>query len=121
MILVVDDGSGTIACCKWHSSDPNVDRRQESYNLGQLVTVQGKISVFREQRQLTVDLICIQELYVKSISSSPVEPILKKIWLTHQAEKVWLSRDGCPYTKLYCFGLLFHNANFTMVVLHKFV
>ena len=29
------------------------------FNLGQLVTVQGKISVFREQRQLTVDLICI--------------------------------------------------------------
>lgn len=52
----VDDGSGTIACCCWHSSDPNEDRR-ESYNLGQLVTVQGKISVFREQRQLTVDQI----------------------------------------------------------------
>lgn len=55
----VDDGSGTIACCCWHSSDPNEDRR-ESFNLGQLVTVQGKISVFREQRQLTVDQICIQ-------------------------------------------------------------
>jgi len=55
----VDDGSGTIACCCWHSSDPNEDGR-ESFDLGQLVTVQGKISVFREQRQLTVDQICIQ-------------------------------------------------------------
>ena len=55
----VDDGSGTIGCCCWHSSDPNEERR-ELYDLGQLVTVQGKISVFREQRQLTVDQICIQ-------------------------------------------------------------
>ncbi|XP_027050080.1 CST complex subunit STN1-like isoform X1 [Pocillopora damicornis] len=52
---VVDDGSGTISCCKWHSQDLNTG--QESYDLGQLVTVQGKISVFREQRQLTIDLI----------------------------------------------------------------
>ncbi|XP_078351186.1 CST complex subunit STN1-like isoform X2 [Oculina patagonica] len=36
--------------------DPSEDMR-ELYNLGQLVTVQGKISVFREQRQLTVDQI----------------------------------------------------------------
>lgn len=57
--FLVDDGSATIACCCWHSSDPSEDRR-ESYDLGQLVTVQGKISVFREQRQLTVDQICIQ-------------------------------------------------------------
>ncbi|KAJ7379998.1 CST complex subunit STN1 [Desmophyllum pertusum] len=53
----VDDGSGTISCCRWHSSDPSVNRTRELYNLGQLVTVQGKISVFREQRQLAVDLI----------------------------------------------------------------
>ena len=58
---VVDDGSGTISCCKWHSQDLNTG--QESYDLGQLVTVQGKISVFREQRQLTIDLICIQTFY----------------------------------------------------------
>lgn len=51
----VDDGSGTISCCKWHSQD--LSTGQESYDLGQLVTVQGKISVFREQRQLTIDLI----------------------------------------------------------------
>lgn len=57
MNCVVDDGSGTISCCKWHSLDLNAGRGQESYDLGQLVTVQGKISVFREQRQLTVDLI----------------------------------------------------------------
>lgn len=59
---VVDDGSGTISCCKWHSQDLNTG--QESYDLGQLVTVQGKISVFREQRQLTIDLICIQTFYL---------------------------------------------------------
>ena len=59
IFYLVDDGSGTIPCCCWHSSDPNEDRTQ-SYNLGQLVTVHGKISVFREQRQLTVDQICIQ-------------------------------------------------------------
>ena len=35
---------------------------RELYNLGQLVTVQGKISTFREQRQLTVDFICIHFL-----------------------------------------------------------
>lgn len=59
LLLIVDDGSGTIACCRWHQSDRSVDNGKELYNLGQLVTVQGKISVFREQRQLTVDLICI--------------------------------------------------------------
>lgn len=59
---VVDDGSGTISCCKWHSQD--LSTGQESYDLGQLVTVQGKISVFREQRQLTIDLICIQTFYL---------------------------------------------------------
>ena len=37
---------------------------RELYNLGQLVTVQGKISTFREQRQLTVDFICIHFLIV---------------------------------------------------------
>lgn len=59
---VVDDGSGTISCCKWHSQD--LSTGQEYYDLGQLVTVQGKISVFREQRQLTIDLICIQTFYL---------------------------------------------------------
>lgn len=53
----VDDGSGTIPCCRWRQSEESVDNGQEQLNLGQLVTVQGKISVFREQRQLTVDLI----------------------------------------------------------------
>jgi len=53
----VDDGSGMIPCCRWRQSDESVDNGQEQLNLGQLVTVQGKISVFREQRQLTVDLI----------------------------------------------------------------
>lgn len=67
MNCVVDDGSGTISCCKWHSLDLNAGRGQESYDLGQLVTVQGKISVFREQRQLTVDLIYIQTFYLNYI------------------------------------------------------
>jgi len=53
----VDDGSGTIPCCRWHSSDHSSDSAVGKFSLGQLVTVQGKISVFREQRQLTVDLI----------------------------------------------------------------
>lgn len=53
----VDDGSGTIACCRWNQSDQSMDSGRELLKLGQLVTVQGKISVFREQRQLTVDLI----------------------------------------------------------------
>ena len=48
-----------MPCCRWRQSDESVDNGQEQLNLGQLVTVQGKISVFREQRQLTVDLICI--------------------------------------------------------------
>ena len=61
-LCLVDDGSGTIACCWWHSEDLSEDRR-ELYNLGQLVTVKGKISVFREQRQLTVDQIYIQTHY----------------------------------------------------------
>ena len=54
---LVDDGSGTIACCWWESAEKD---RGELCNLGQLVTVQGTITVFREQRQLTVDKICIQ-------------------------------------------------------------
>ncbi|CAH3188410.1 unnamed protein product [Porites evermanni] len=57
----VDDGSGTILCCKWHPAASDLKStcsgNRELYNLGQLVTVQGKISTFREQRQLTVDFI----------------------------------------------------------------
>lgn len=63
----VDDGSGTISCCKWHSLDRSTSRGQETYELGQLVTVQGKISVFREQRQLIINLIYIQTFYLNYI------------------------------------------------------
>ncbi|XP_032219601.2 CST complex subunit STN1 isoform X2 [Nematostella vectensis] len=51
----VDDGSGSIDCCQWQKDDPDEDRI--TLELGELICVQGKITAFREKRQITVDFI----------------------------------------------------------------
>ncbi|EDO46763.1 predicted protein [Nematostella vectensis] len=53
--LPVDDGSGSIDCCQWQKDDPDEDRI--TLELGELICVQGKITAFREKRQITVDFI----------------------------------------------------------------
>ena len=49
----VDDGSAVLACVLWLNED-DADVKLDSLQLGQLVSVRGKITVFRDERQLTV-------------------------------------------------------------------
>ena len=53
----VDDGTAVISCVQWRKSDDS-DQGIFIPTLGQLVSVFGKISEFREERQLTVSSIC---------------------------------------------------------------
>ena len=53
----VDDGTAVISCVQWRKSDDS-DQGIFVPTLGQLVSVFGKISEFREERQLTVSSIC---------------------------------------------------------------
>ncbi|KAK3752060.1 hypothetical protein QZH41_009162, partial [Actinostola sp. cb2023] len=55
VIYKVDDGTGIIACCCWRNTI------KDSFTLGQSVTVQGKITEYRNQRQLTVNSISVEE------------------------------------------------------------
>ena len=57
----MDDGTGTVPCCYWRQAN-TTDEDRLLYEHGQLVTIQGKISTFREQRQVTVSLIRILTL-----------------------------------------------------------
>jgi hypothetical protein len=61
--LSVDDGTGCLSCCVWHNQ--NNDLVEATF--GDLVTVMGKISVFREERQITASSFCI--LQSKELSS----------------------------------------------------
>lgn len=68
----VDDGTGTIPCCHWRPANMT-DEEHPVHEHGQLVAVQGKISTFREQRQVTATFIrildssacCIPNLLLK--------------------------------------------------------
>ncbi|XP_068681412.1 CST complex subunit STN1-like [Montipora foliosa] len=101
-IYGVDDGSGTLQCCRWHQPDGSMDNEREVLNLGQLVTVQGKISVYREQQQLTVDLIHAESdpntetlLWLEAVNlgntvySETFSPLLKEF----QAGEAGLSKE----------------------------
>ncbi|XP_031552415.1 CST complex subunit STN1-like [Actinia tenebrosa] len=52
----VDDGTGIISGCYWKINSSTIDL----YCLGQLVTFQGKLTTFRDQRQLTVTSIVLE-------------------------------------------------------------
>ena len=62
VLIAVDDGTATISCCQWKSTSIASDKEGEKHELGQLVVVQGKISTFREERELTVDHISILKM-----------------------------------------------------------
>lgn len=50
----VDDGTGAIVCVRWYNSEP-----VPNVALGALVTVYGKVVVYRGMLQLRVYKICI--------------------------------------------------------------
>ncbi|XP_062503326.1 CST complex subunit STN1-like [Corticium candelabrum] len=53
VVFEVDDGTGVISCCLWrHEKDSDDD--VPKFGLGQLVTVQGRITLYRGSRQITV-------------------------------------------------------------------
>ena len=53
-LCTVDDGTGAIVCVRWYNSDP-----VPNIALGALVTVYGKVVVYRGLLQLRVNQICI--------------------------------------------------------------
>ena len=56
----MDDGTGICSCCYWLRGDEEEeDNDTVKLKLGQLVTVRGKITVYRGQRQLTAAAVCI--------------------------------------------------------------
>ena len=57
-VCAVDDGTGAIICVRWYNSDP-----VPNIALGALVTVYGKVVVYRGMLQLRVYQICIRSHY----------------------------------------------------------
>ena len=56
----VDDGSGVIPCCQWRKEEDS-EEGLVIPQLGQLVSVYGRVSEYREERQVKVNAICIEE------------------------------------------------------------
>ena len=56
----VDDGSGVIPCCQWRK-EADSEEGLVIPQLGQLVSVYGRVSEYREERQVKVNAICIEE------------------------------------------------------------
>ena len=52
----MDDGTGVIGCCVWLNAK-EFDSRILDYKHGELLSLSGKISIFREQREISVDRI----------------------------------------------------------------
>jgi OB-fold nucleic acid binding domain. len=52
----VDDGTGVIGCCVWLNTN-EFDERVFEYKHGDLVSVSGKLTIFREEREIVVDRI----------------------------------------------------------------
>ena len=59
----VDDGTGAIKCSWWRGQTSSHEQDQQqseaAITLGNLVTVMGRISLFREQREIMVNTISI--------------------------------------------------------------
>ncbi|XP_028409616.1 CST complex subunit STN1-like [Dendronephthya gigantea] len=51
----VDDGTGFLPCCMWHDQSNGIEA-----DFGDLVTVMGRISTFREERQITLSKLNIE-------------------------------------------------------------
>ncbi|XP_065660607.1 CST complex subunit STN1 isoform X3 [Hydra vulgaris] len=55
----VDDGTGVISCCLWLNE--NLPSVLCSYNLGDLVSVTGKLQIFRDEREIRVERLTLEE------------------------------------------------------------
>ena len=84
---IVDDGTAVIACCQWRKAEDS-DENLFIPKLGQLISVFGKVSEFREEKQLTVSTICPEE-------DPNVEPLF---WLevAHLKKMVYLKPFVIP-------------------------
>lgn len=58
-LTLVDDGTGVLSCTQWREQEDS-DRGLYIPSLGQLVAVWGKLSEYKEVRQLTVTTIAEQ-------------------------------------------------------------
>ena len=58
--LLVDDGTGCVSCCVWRSQNREMDMVEATF--GDIVRVVGKITKFREKRQITVSTFRILNL-----------------------------------------------------------
>lgn len=54
----VDDGTGVIQCCVWLNK--TIDKELDSHKLGQLVSVCGKLNIFRGNSELRVDRLTLE-------------------------------------------------------------
>ena len=56
--VIVDDGSGVIICCVWFNKVSSTEELDQ-YELGDLISVCGRMNIFREEREINVDVISI--------------------------------------------------------------
>ena len=68
LFLAVEDGTGRLLCCMWHNQEREIDLVEATF--GDLVTVMGRITTFREERQITISSLCI--LILRKLSSSVI-------------------------------------------------
>jgi len=59
-MVTVDDGTGVLRCTHWREKDDS-DKGLMIPELGQLVSIWGKLSEFRDVKELTVTDIVVQE------------------------------------------------------------
>ena len=52
-LTAVDDGTGVLPCCQWRK-EPDSDEGLFIPRLGQLVSIFGRLSEFRDEKQLTI-------------------------------------------------------------------
>jgi hypothetical protein len=57
VVFDVDDGTGVISCCLWRPGKDS-DDGVPNLELGQLVTVQGRVTLYLGARQITASAIC---------------------------------------------------------------
>ncbi|XP_065052906.1 CST complex subunit STN1-like [Rhopilema esculentum] len=63
--FIVDDGTGVISCFDWDHLSYLKDQKEvlkqttdtEGFNIGMLVKLHGKLSVFRNEKQITIEAI----------------------------------------------------------------
>ena len=67
----MDDGSGVVPCCQWRKTEDS-DQGLVIPPLGQLVSVFGRVSEFRDERQIKVLFIGIHTYTMASFLYSYV-------------------------------------------------